>query len=52
MEQILSQINEEIDKKGRLFAAQSREAMGDVSSFVSAVRYLTNTFSTGKCILT
>lgn len=38
MEGIINELNKEIEMQGNMFAEQSKLAMGDVSSFFSAVR--------------
>lgn len=38
MDGIISGLNEEIEKQGMIFAEQSKLAVGDVSSFIKAVR--------------
>ena len=38
MEDILSGLNEEVEKQGKIFAEHSKRAIGDVSSFFTAVR--------------
>lgn len=38
MDEIITDVNKKIEKEGKKFADQSKEAIGDVSSFFSAVR--------------
>lgn len=38
MEGIFAGVNEEVERRGKLFVEQSKDAIGDISSFFVAVR--------------